>query len=213
MTRIVLAPLLAVVMLASVAGAHTTTFRMVNPPFIDFPQPPPLTGPVGDAFVPGRSRGSVVRVNNCRQAVTLRRLRVVERSDGIPGTGDEIICLAHMWTTFEGGSFGTLVMRGEIMGSVGNAWTYIVAKFDVETPLCETIRAGGDGAYYESRGTRCYEPDPLYGPLVAPLLSVPFASDPTQGFVLGTYAPSPGSPLIATEGLFFDQPGDDPVEQ
>jgi hypothetical protein len=213
MTRIALAVLLAVVMLPCGAGAHTTTFRMVNPPFIGFPKPPPLTGPVGDAFVPGRSRGSVVRVNNCRQAITLRRLRVVERSDGIPGTGDEIICLAHMWTTFEGGSFGTLVMRGEVLGSVGDLRTSIVAKFDVETPLCARIREGGDSAYYESRGTRCYEPDPLYGPLVAPLLSVPFTSDATQGFVLGTYAPRPASPLIAVEGLFFDQPDDDPVEQ
>ncbi|MGH7340622.1 MAG: hypothetical protein ACREKH_09050, partial [Candidatus Rokuibacteriota bacterium] len=172
LTHIALAALLAALVLPSVAGAHTTTFRMVNPPFIDFPPPPPLKGPVGEAFVPGRSRGSVMRVNNCRQAITLRGLSVVHPSDRLPGTGDEIICLAHMWTSFDGGGFGTLVMRGEILGSVGDARTSIVAKVDVETSLCERLRSRGDSTYYESRGTRCYEPDPLYGLLVAPLLSV-----------------------------------------
>jgi hypothetical protein len=64
---------------------------------------------------------------------------------------------------------------------------------DKETSMC-TPKSGD--AWFELRGTRCYEPDPTY----APTIDVPFASDPTQGFVLGAYAPRPASRLIAVEG-------------
>ena len=33
--------------------------------------------------------------------------------------------------------------------------------------------------------------------------SQPFGSDPTQGVVVGAYAPRPASPLIVTQGLLF----------
>jgi len=199
-------------LLPGVGGARGTFLRMVNPAFIAFPPIPPLAGPVGLSFVPGVSQGIVERPNNCRQSITLRGLDGVEPSDGIPGTGDEIICLAHMWMAFDGPSFGTLVMRGEVLGSRDDARTFITARFDQETTLCTRIGARGESAYYEARGTRCYEPDPLYGLVVGPLLSVPFTSDPTQGFVLGTYAPRPRSPLIATEGLWFGEPSDEQLD-
>ena len=215
-TRVAIAVVVAAVglLLPDVGGAGGggTFLRMVSPPFISFPPIPPLTGPVGTAFVPGVSRGAVERTNNCRQNVTLRGLDGIPVSDGIPGTGDEIICLAHMWMAFEGAKFGTLVMRGEVLGPPGEARTFISARFDVETTLCKPSGARGDSAYYEARGTRCYEPDPLYGLVVGPLLSVPFPSDPTQGFVLGTYAPRPTSPLIATEGLYFGESDDDQLD-
>jgi len=206
---VVLALAVLCMLLAEVAGAAGTFLRMVNPPFIGFPPAPPLTGPVGNAFVGNVSRGLVERTNNCRQNVKLRRLAGIPPSDGIPGTGDEIICLAHMWMAFDGPRFGTLVMRGEVLGSRRDSRTFITARFDIETMLCRRISAQGDDSYYEARGTRCYEPDPLYGSVVGPLLNAPFASDPTQGFVLGEYAPRPASPLIAAEGLYFDDPVDD----
>jgi hypothetical protein len=187
-------------------GKEGTSYRMVNPRFIDFPPTPPLTGSFGSAFVPGVSTGRVYRANNCRQKVKLDDLFSLQRSDGLPGTGDEIICLAHAWMDMTGPQFGTIVMRGEVRSDNGGRFrTELVAHLDKETTLCKPVGVGdaATDTYYESRGTRCYEPDPSY----APPITVPFNSDPTQGLVLGAYAPAPSSPLISTEGLYFGSPG------
>lgn len=186
---------------ALVAGREGTALRMVNPRFLDLPPIPSLTGPVGTAFVPGVSTGVVQRTNNCRQLVLLKDLAEVRRSDGIPGTGDEVICLAHMWIDFGAPAFGTLVMRGETVGR-RRVRVAIEASIDTETGICERLGQfnRSEDVYYETRGTTCYEPDPSY----APALTVPFGSDPTQGLVLGAYAPRPASPVISTEGLSFD---------
>lgn len=187
-------------------GREGTSFRMVNPRFIDFPPTPPLTGAFGAAFVPGVSTGRVLRPNNCRQKVRLKDMFSLSVSDDRPGTGDEIICLVHAWMDLAGPRFGTIVMRGEVRPDRGGRLqTEIVAQLDRETTLCQPVGVGDttQDTYYESHGTRCYEPDPSY----APPITVPFNSDPTQGLVLGAYAAAPSSPLIATEGLHFGSPG------
>ncbi len=201
----------AVVLVATLApvgatGKEGTSFRMVNPRFVGFPPPPNLTGPIGRTFRPGVSSGRVLRPNNCRQKVRLKDLFLLPESDGEPGTGDEIICLAHAWMDFGGPRFGTIVMRGEVRPDRGGrSGVDIVAQIDEETTLCTPVGVADTGrdVYYESRGTHCYEPDPTYHPSI----TVPFASDSTQGLVLGAYAPRPKTPLIATEGLFFGSPG------
>ncbi len=190
-----------VALMPTMATGRGTSLRMTNPPFIEFPPIPSLVGPIGDAFILGRSRGKVSRDDNCRLTIRLKGLDVIPPSDGIPGTGDEIVCLLHVWMDFDGPRFGTLITRGEVGGSSGAVDMGIRAKFGQEPGLCTRIGQflKGTDSYYESRGVRCYEPDPSY----APEITAPFGSDPTQGFVLGGYAPRPASPLIATEGLFF----------
>ena len=189
-----------------VRGREGTSFRMVNPRFVGFPPTPVLTGPVGRTFRPGVSVGSVLRQNNCRLRVRLKYLFSLPVSDGQRGTGDEVICLVHAWMDLEGPNFGTIVMRGELRPEQGGRTSVeAVALLDEETALCTPVGTADHGrdVYYETRVTHCYEPDPSYDPP----LTVPFASDPTQGLVLGAYAPRPTSPLIATEGLFFGSPG------
>jgi hypothetical protein len=188
------------------SGKEGTSFRMVNPRFIGFPPTPPLTGVLGSAFRPGVSTGRVLRPNNCRQKIRLKDLFSLPASDDRIGTGDEIICLVHAWMDLGGPRFGTIVMRGEVRRDRGGRLqAEIVARLDKETTLCQPVGVGdtAQDTYYESHGTRCYEPDPTY----APAITVPFATDATQGLVLGAYAPAPASPLIATEGLYFGSPG------
>ena len=176
------------------AGTSANHSEMLKPRFLEFPPVPPLVGPLGTAYqIEARSKGSVVISRRCAVRIRFRRLVGLPISDQAPGTGDEVICLTHMWMDLDGPEFGTLVTRGEIRR---RGLVRIRALLDRETDVCHRKSRH---TWYEMRGTRCYEPDPSY----APEITVPFESDPTQGFVLGGYAPRPASPLIATEGLFF----------
>ena len=182
---------LAVVLAASLVARAEHT-EMVRPPAVPaLPPIPPVQGPVGTAYQHTRSKG-FIRVNDaCVHTVAFRQLQGIGVTDRVAGSGDEIICHTHLWM-HEGGvpSFGTLVRRAEVTmpGRVRDS-----ARLDLQTPLCQP---GGGGTWYELRGTRCYEADPSYRPAI----TVPFADDPTQGFVLGAYAPRPASRLIAIEG-------------
>jgi hypothetical protein len=172
----------------AVRAEHT---EMVRPPAIPaLPPIPALEQPLGTAYQHGRSKG-LIRFNDaCVHTIAFRHLAGIAVTDGRPGTGDEIICHSHMWMDVGVPAFGTLVRRAEVMrlGRVRDS-----ARLDQQTPVC---RPGSANSWYELRGTRCYEADPSHRPVI----TVPFADDPTQGFVLGTYAPRPASRLIAIEG-------------
>jgi hypothetical protein len=179
-------------MVRPVAASH---FHMGRPPApLDQPPVPVLVGPLGTAYDPSRparSIGNVVFDEKCANLINFNNLQGLQVSDGVPGTGDEIICTSHLWISRGNSStFGTLLTRGEVRAG-GRMKAF--ARLDKETSMC-TPNSGE--AWIELRGTRCYEPDPAY----APAIDVPFASDPTQGFVLGAYAPRPASRLIAVEG-------------
>ncbi len=172
----------------AVRAEHT---EMVRPSAIPaLPPIPALERPIGTAYQQGRSKGAIRLNDACVHTVAFRHLDGIGVTDGEPGTGDEIICHTHMWMDLGVPAFGTLVRRAEVMrsGRVRDS-----ARLDQRTPFC---RPGSGDSWYELRGTRCYEADPSHRPVI----TIPFADDPTQGFVLGTYAPRPASRLIAVEG-------------
>ena len=180
------------VVLAASLGARAEHTGMVRPPALPaFPPIPPVEGPLGTAYQHKRSKG-FIRINAaCMHTIAFQKLEGIGETDRIAGSGDEIICHTHLWM-HEGGvsSFGTLVRRAEVTmpGRVRDT-----ARLDLQTTLC---RRESGASWYDLRGTRCYEADPSYRPTI----TVPFFDDPTQGFVLGAYAPRPASRLIAIEG-------------
>ena len=167
-------------------------FRLGRPPLLhDVPPIPPLVGPRGSAYKPRRTLGNVVFDEQCLSVINFNYLQGLEASDRVPGTGDEIICTTHLWIARGGAvTVATLIRRGEVRPG---GRVHSPARLDKETGVCAPQ---GTDAWFEMRATRCYEPDPAY----APSISAPFASDPTQGFVLGEYAPRPATRLIAVEG-------------
>ena len=182
--------LLMLALAAQPATAHH--YHLGRPPELpDLPPIPPLVGPLGTTYAPRTSKGNVIFNEKCLSIVNLSRLQGLESSDGVAGTGDEVICTTHLWIGRGAEvTVATLIIRGEIRpgGRVRAA-----AHLDDETTVCTP---NGTDAWFEMRATRCYEPDPVY----APSITAPFVSDPTQGFVLGEYAPRPASRLIAVEG-------------
>ena len=155
--------------------------------------PPPLAGPLSTAWIPGTSKGTLKHIA-CKFQVKLSHTNL-GTGDGTPGTGDEVICLGDANITYEGANLETTaVFRGE--RNAGG----ISIKLDLAQ---ETSGPGRCGAVdnlvvYDARLT-CYEPDAGY----APTFSQSFQSDPTQGVVVGAYAPRPASPLIATQALLI----------
>jgi len=154
---------------------------------------PPLMGPMSTAWLAGTSKGSFKHIG-CKLQVKLSHTNL-GTGDGMPGTGDEVIYLGDANIAYEGANLqSTAVFRGE-----RNAGE-ISIKLDLAQ---ETSGPGRCGAVdnlvvYDARLT-CYEPDPTY----TVTFSEPFQSDPTQGVVVGAYAPRPASPLIATQALLI----------
>ena len=182
----------ALVMLLVAEPGIASHYHLGRPPVLPDVTPiPPLVGPLGTAYAPRKSRGNVVFDEKCLSVINFNRLRGLDESDGASGTGDEIICTTHLWMS-RGATLtvGTLIRRGEIRPD-GRVRTAV--RLDKETGVCAP---DSTDAWFELRATRCYEPDAAY----APSISAPFGSDPTQGFVLGEYAPRPASRLIAVEG-------------
>lgn len=180
--------------LLAMAAARAEHTGMVRPTYVGLPPVPPAVGPRGTAYRYTRSKGFVRMTDECVHMIAFTNLFGLTVSDQRPGTGDEIICLTDLWMDVGGPAFGTLVRRADVRSRSGSRTRVRdLAKLDAETPLC---RPGSGDTWYELRGTRCYEPDSSFWPAI----TVPFATDPAQGFVLGAYAPRPASDLIAIEG-------------
>lgn len=155
----------------------------MNPPNLTPNSPPPLSGPESSTWTYGKSRGSAIFRDNCKVSVKLSKTSLAD-SDGIPGTGDEVICLMDGNSGFTKGGF---VLRGEsINGSV---------KINVDLSK-EGFTCSGF-TVHDIRFT-CYEPDAGYSPSLTP-----FLSDPTQGVTDGFYPPRPANGLIATDSVSF----------
>jgi len=154
---------------------------------------PALAGPLSTMWIPGTSKGTL-KHSGCKFQVRLSHTNL-GTGDGTPGTGDEVICLGDANIAYEGVSLPTTaVFRGERNAGAINI------KIDL---AAETTGPGGCGAVdnlvvYDARLT-CYEPDPDYDSMVT--FTEAFQSDPTQGVVVGTYAPRPATPLIATQAI------------
>ncbi|MFN8545108.1 MAG: hypothetical protein U0807_13015 [Candidatus Binatia bacterium] len=178
---------------AAIAGDKTQA-TMVNPATLA-PVAPPVSatsGPSSTSWTNGVSKGKSGGDTKCKTAIQLGGVALPD-SDGVPGTGDEVICISSNNVTQAGVQIPTaLVSRGEIKGGK----VKIKHDLSVELPgLCVPAGGGSNTANYFNN-TTCYEPAAYPPP------GIPLTSDPTQGVWVGG-APAPGSPIIATEGLYF----------
>lgn len=196
------APLCALVLLAGAPAraADKLQSSLVNPGTAGGNALPALTGPVSTAWINGRSKGSTTADDKCRIDVRASRLdtSVLPDSDGVAGTGDEVICLGYsnLALGYVTPIRTTAVMRGEVTGGKMN----IRVNLFFEAVGCTPSGKGPPNplASFDGR-IDCYEPDPSYPPP-----PVTFASDPTQGIYPSAFAPRPASALIMTQGLFVD---------
>jgi len=185
---------------APAAAADKLQASLVNPGVAGGNALPALVGPISGAWINGQSKGASVGDDKCRIQVRAARLdtSVLPDSDGIAGTGDEVICLGYsnLSLGYVTPVRTTAVMRGEVTGGKLNIRVNLFAEGVGCTPT-------GKGppnplASFDSR-IDCYAPDPSYPPP-----PVTFASDPTQGIYPSAFAPRPASGLIMTQGLFID---------
>jgi len=171
---------------------------LANPQSLAGATMPAITGPIGAAFTDGVSKGKVKSDNKCNFQVKISGLTLPD-SDGTPGTGDEVICIADFHITMGAANSnlnGSLVTRGEISGGT----VKIKANLASEGTPCVPTGGGSDTQQYDAR-LACYEPDAAY----APVFTAPFMSDATQGLILappgpGGFAPRPTTNLIAVAG-------------
>jgi hypothetical protein len=191
----------AVLALLAVPTLATATDRsqmtLVSPVALSGSAAPALLGSGGTAWVDGSSKGRFKLDDHCRVLVRAAKLAAAN-TDGQPGTGDEIICIADSLVTSSGPTFAqtSVVLRGEVRDGKMRVKENLLA----EGTGCVPAGGGAPRQVYDTRFT-CWEADPAYFDAAPP--PVPFASDPTQGVFPSSFAPRPSSPILATSGLNF----------
>ena len=156
---------------------------------------PPLTGPLGGSFVNGASKGKFKANDKCKVQIQLKNVLLPD-SDQISGTGDEVICILDRNETVGGvPSSSSLVLRGAV--KTGKVKIKTDLMVELGPGVCTPSKKGGPSVQIYDVRTTCFEPDPGY----APVITLPFFSDPSQGLVIPGYAPRPASPMIATTGI------------
>ncbi len=195
MKRSVLAFMVAasLVALATSAPAADSSISSMNRPFLTGTSQPPLAPPLSAAWTNGTSRGKTKVLGSCKILVKLSGVALPD-SDGVPGSGDEVLCLIDLDSTFvdfpqAGGPLG-FVLRGEVRGGTVRCFANLFAEGAVSFFCANHV-------VHNLRST-CYEPDPAY----APILDVPFYSDGAQGLI-EAYPPRPATGLIAADSVFF----------
>jgi len=186
---------LGLVVSSPVLAGDKSQSTFVNPIGVTGAAAPALTGPIGASWTNGVSKGKTKGDNNCNVQVKLGGLTLPD-SDGLPGTGDEVICITDSNVTVGGALFlsTSAVLRSEVKSGK----IKIKANLQTEATGCVASEGGGPGVeQYDGRMT-CYEPDPTY-----PAPPLPFASDGTQGIYPAGFGPRPASAMIATQGLHF----------
>lgn len=186
-TRIVVLIGSALAMATSALAGDKSQSTLVNPVV--------LTDSSVPAWTNGTSKGRRRATTSARSRSQLSGITLPD-SDGIAGSGDEVICTADasVSVAYSAPLNTTAVLRGEVSGGK----VKIKVDLAAEGTGCTPSGGGGPGvAQYDGRIT-CYMPDPAYPP--PPL---PFASDPTQGVYPAGFGPRPASPMIATQGLNF----------
>jgi hypothetical protein len=166
--------------------------NLVNPVVLTGASPTVLTPPISAAWTNGVSKGKTKGGDNCKVQIQLQKLTLPD-SDGVAGTGDEVICVAdaNVSAGYALPLSTSVVFRGEVAGGT----VKIKADLAAEGTGCVPAKKGGLGvAQYEGRVT-CYEPSPYPPP------PAPFLSDPTQGLYPASFAPRPPGGLIATQGI------------
>jgi hypothetical protein len=186
---------IALVMSATAFAGDKSQSTLVNPVLVTGVGTPALSGPIGAAWTNGVSKGKTKGDDKCKVQVQLGGL-TLPNSDGIAGSGDEVICTADAQVTVSNALTlsTTAVFRGEVL----NGKVKIKADLFAEATGCVPSLGGGLGvAQYDGR-ISCYEPDPAY-----PDPPQGFVSDSSQGIYPAGFGPRPASNLIATQGLYF----------
>lgn len=191
---------LAVVAMVTVAvavAADKATMTLVNPVALGGSAAPALLGTGGSGWLNGTSKGRFKADDRCRFLVRATRLSL-PNSDGQPGTGDEVICIADSLVTKTGPVFveTSTVMRAEVRDGKLRMKLNLLA----EGTGCVPGGGGDTRQVYDTRFT-CWQADPTYFGMAPP--PVPFASDPSQGVFPTSFAPRPSSPILASAGLNF----------
>jgi len=182
-------------------AADKASSTLEQPASFNATSPPPLTGTKSTKWVNGTAKGKS-KFSGCTVQVQLKGTTLPD-SNGIPGSGDEVICISDNDVDVNGIPLaGGTILRGEVSGGS----VKIKADLAAEGTGCGAV---GPVVEYDSRIT-CYEPDPAYNaaagcgnPACTPIL---FASDPTQCACSAAYPTRPSTPLIATEAAFFPAP-------
>jgi hypothetical protein len=164
------------------------------------------TAPSG-AFLPGVAKAKYKFDDKCKGQIVLQKLSGLPAGDGLPGTGDEVICLMHFIDS-GAGSCGGFVLRGEVAGSPTSQKVKIKFKGANDLPgVCPP--PPGDKIHVAN--VECYEPEPTLTYTAAGACTgvsgtfVPFASDPSQGLCVlsSTYLGNPPTPALAVQGVEF----------
>jgi hypothetical protein len=185
---------------ASAGDKSQSTFTA--PSVVTGTQPPPLLGPNSGLFVPGTSKGKSKGDDKCKLQVQLSGL-LLPATDGIPDTGDEIICIGNSNIAQAGLAVKTgVVLRGEVKAGKMN----IKVDLAAEGIPCVPSKKGGPPTQSYNGGMTCYAPVGI--PVPADLFcmsgpALPFLSDPLSGVCLLDYANLGIQPIIATQGLSF----------
>lgn len=185
----------ALAMVSPALAGDKAQSTLVNPVVLTGAAVPALVPPIGAAWANGTSKGKTKGDDKCKIQVQLSTIALPD-SDGVPGTGDEVICIADSQASvaYVAPLSVGAVLRGEILSGK----VKIKADLFAEATGCVPSKGGGPGlAQYDGRIT-CYAPG---GPYPPP--PIPFISDPTQGVFPAGFAPRPPGALIATEGLNF----------
>jgi hypothetical protein len=168
---------------------------LVNPVVLSGTTTPALTGPIGAAWTNGVAKGKFKGDDKCKLQVVISGLALPD-TDQIPGTGDEVICVASSQVSLV--YVAPLNTGAVLRGEVKSGKVKIKADLFAEGTGCIPAKKGGPGLAQFAATLACYEPDPVYPPP-----AIPFASDPTQGVYPAGFPPRPASPMIATGGLNF----------
>ncbi len=158
-------------------------------------------------FVPGVSGAKFKFDDKCKAQIQLKKMAGLPPGDGLPGTGDEVICLMNFIDS-AAGSCGGFILRGEVSGSVASQKAKIKFAGSTELPgLCPP--PPGDKIHITT--VECYEPEPTLTYTAAGACAsasgtfAPFATDPSQGLCVlsSNYVPAPPTFVLAVQGVIF----------
>jgi hypothetical protein len=185
---------------------------MVNPVVTTGTAFPPASASVGTSWVNGTSKGKTKGDTKCKVQIQLKGLSGLPDSDGVPGSGDEVICVTHAHVNVDPGGGNILTDTSSIFrGELSNGSVKIKVDLAAEGTGCLPEGSAFPLAQYGSDLT-CYEPDFAYLAAAecaaAAGIWIPFLSGPSQGVCTfvppgGVFIAPPGTPIIATNGIFF----------
>jgi hypothetical protein len=160
-----------------------------------------VPAPPSPAFVAGVSQGKFKFDDKCKGQIQLAKLSGLPVDDGIPGSGDEVLCLLNFHSG--SGGCGSFVLRGGVSAS-GKVKIKFDGGVDLPAGFCPPPPTDAHVTSVE-----CYDPDPAYpvGAACAGAGGVytPFVTDPSQGVCSGgtAFITNPGTPVLAVQGLGF----------